>query len=171
RSAVLILLRHWTWRRPAVARRHYLAMTRGASTRCSARNHAWRSLCLRFPQNVLIELRRFSCCEDVFGFGNFSGSPMGYEKILVHLDRGFVSQDAVFGYANAVKGGSQNAHAANHDRALQCGNDGGRHGPGDQERTDSRHPEESGTKQQAPQPAPQCAHPSPILQPISGIVI
>ena len=51
---------------------------------------------------MLIELRWFSCCEDVFGLGNFSLSSVRYEQILVHLDRGFVSQYAVFGDANAV---------------------------------------------------------------------
>jgi len=37
---------------------------------------------------MLVELRRFSCFENVFGPGDFSGSPMGYEKILVHFDGG-----------------------------------------------------------------------------------
>src|SRR6266567_702043 len=120
---------------------------------------------------MLVELRRFSCFENFFGPGDFSGSPMGYEKILVRFDGGFVSQDAIFGDANAVKGGSQNAHAADYDRALQRSNDGRRHGPGDQERTDARHPEKSCAKQQAPQPAPQSTHLSPILHPVSAVVI
>ena len=64
---------------------------------------------------MLIELRRFSCCEDVFGLSNFSLSSVRYEQILVHLYGGFVSQDAIFGDANAVKGGSQNAHAADYN--------------------------------------------------------
>src|SRR5882762_11918598 len=96
---------------------------------------------------------------------------MGYEEILVHLDGGFVSQDAIFGDANAVKGTAQNAHAADYDRAFQRSNYGRRHGPGDQERTDARHPEKSRTEQQAPQATPQCPHLSPILHPVSAVVI
>src|SRR5205809_7069545 len=120
---------------------------------------------------MLVELRRFSCCEDVFSLGNFSLSSVRYEQILVHLYGGFVSQDAIFWYANAVKGGAKSAHATHDKRTLQRGNDGRRHGPGDQERTDARHPEKSCAKQQAPQPAPQNTHLSPILHPVSAVVV
>src|SRR4029079_14141275 len=101
---------------------------------------------LRVPQKMLVEFGWFSCLEDLFGLGNFSLSSVRYEQILVHLYGGFVSQDAIFGDANAVKGGSQNAHAADNDRAFQRTNDGRRHGAGDQERTDARHPEKSCAK-------------------------
>ena len=56
---------------------------------------------------MFIQFGRFRCLEDIFGLGNFGGSSVGHEKILVHLDGGFVSQDTVLGYANAVEGSSQ----------------------------------------------------------------
>src|SRR5260221_830028 len=103
---------------------------------------------------MLFELRRLSCFENVFHPGGFSGSPMGYEKILVHFDGGFVSQNAVFRYPDAAKSSPQNAHAADDNRALQCGNDGSRYRARYEERADARHPEKSRAKQQAPEPAP-----------------
>src|SRR6266542_5228995 len=120
---------------------------------------------------MLVELRRFGCFENVFGPGDFSGSPMGYEKILVHFDGGFVSQNAVFRYPDAAKSSPKNAHAADDNRTLQCGNDGSRYGARYEEWANTRHPEKRRAKQQAPEPAPQCAHFSPILHPLSGVVI
>src|SRR6266568_1697639 len=120
---------------------------------------------------MLIEFRWFGCFEDVFGPGNFSGSPMRDEKILIHLDGGFISQDAVFRYSDAEQRSSQNTHAASHYCTLQRSNDGGRDGAGDEERTNSGNPEKSRTEQQAPQATPQCPHLSPILHPVSAVVV
>ncbi len=39
---------------------------------------------------MFVDFGRFSCYEDVFGLGNFSGSPMGYEKIAHHLFLGMI---------------------------------------------------------------------------------
>src|SRR6202522_3813663 len=101
---------------------------------------------------------------------NFIRRAVSHHDKAVGLQGGLVFDHAVLRYANTVERGAQRAQAADHDRALDRGDDGGREIAQHDDLSDHWNGEKHPAEKETPEAAPECATRAPKFDPVAHVV-